>query len=85
MISLLYKKNLKMNKFSGKLLELLDDVTGIFIVEKEDNISTRNLIIDKGVYLILDDLGDKRNCYIEILYYNNVVLLTYIPKICRII
>ena len=77
-----------MNKFSGKLLELLDDVTGIFIVEKKDNIATKNLIVDKGIYLILDvidDLGDKRNCYIEILHYNNVVLLTYIPKICRII
>ena len=74
-----------MKNKSGKLVNILENITGIFIVEKKDNISTQNLNVEVGTYLVLDIIGDKKNIYIEILHYNNVVLITYVPKICRFI
>lgn len=67
------------------LIEIIDIATGIYIVENNQNISTKNVLVKQGIYLVLETIGDKKNQYIEILYENTVVLISYTPKICRII
>ena len=74
-----------MNISSGSLIELIDITTGIYIAENNENIITKNIIVDKGVYLVLETIGDKKNVYIEILYDSMVVLISYRHKFCRIV
>jgi len=74
-----------MNINSGSLVELIDITTGIYIIENNENITTKNIFIKEGIYLVLETLGDKKNSYIEILYDNMVVLIRYKHKFCRIL
>lgn len=59
--------------------------TGIYIVESNETITTKNVYVKEGIYLVLETIGDKKNSYVEILYENTVVLIFYISKVCRFI
>jgi len=74
-----------MNICSGSLIEILDMTTGIYIVENNKTITTKNIYVKEGIYLVLETIGDKKNSYVEILYENTVVLIFYISKVCRFI
>lgn len=70
---------------SGSLVELIDITTGIYIVENNETITTKRIYVEEGIYLVLESLGYEKNCYIEILYDNNVVLISYKHKFCIIL
>ena len=70
---------------SGSLVELIDITTGIYVVENNKTITTKNIYVKEGIYLVLESIGDKNNSYIEILYDNTVVLIGYKHKFCRIL
>jgi hypothetical protein len=70
---------------SGSLVELIDITTGIYIVENNETITTKRIYVEEGIYLVLESLGYETNCYIEILYDNNVVLISYKHKFCIIL
>lgn len=74
-----------MNIVAGSLIKINDMTTGIFIVENNKTISTKNIHVKEGIYLVLETIGDKKNSYIEILYEENVVLISYIEKVCSLI
>jgi len=70
---------------SGSLVELIDITTGIYIVENNETITTKRIYVEEGIYLVLESLGYEKNSYIEILYDNNVVLISYKHKFCIIL
>ena len=74
-----------MNINSGSLIEIISATTGIYIIEDNKAISTKNIFVKEGIYLVLETIGDKKNSYIEILYEENVVLISYIEKVCKLI
>ena len=74
-----------MNIVAGSLIKINDMTTGIYIVENNKTISTKNIHVKEGIYLVLETIGDKKNSYIEILYEENVVLISYIEKVCSLI
>tara|TARA_B100001175_G_C18999378_1_gene398178 strand:- start:162 stop:389 length:228 start_codon:yes stop_codon:yes gene_type:complete len=69
----------------GSLIEIKDTTSGIYIVENNEIISTKNLHIESGYYIVLDTIGDKKNIYIEILFKSLVVLIFHTSKVCSII
>lgn len=69
----------------GSLIEIINITSGLYIAEKNDIITTKNVFIEKGYYVVLESIGDERNIYIEILYKGLVALVFYKPKLCRII
>ena len=80
-------ENLKMSIYTGSLIELIDDTTGICMVEKYSFMHTQNIYVKKGFYLVLDIVGSKINFYVEILY-NSISVLIFsgnIRKVSRII
>lgn len=74
-----------MNINSGSLIEIISATTGIYIIEDNKAISTKNIFVKEGIYLVLETIGDKKNSYIEILYEENVVLISYVEKVCKLI
>ena len=78
-------ENHSMNIVAGSLIKINDMTTGIYIVENNKTISTKNIHVKEGIYLVLETIGDKKNSYIEILYEENVVLISYIEKVCSLI
>ena len=78
-------ENLNMEIKPGSLVEIKDTTSGIYILEDDEIISTKNLFIQEGYYIVLDVIGDKKNIYIEILFKSLVVLIFHSSKVCSII
>ena len=78
-------ENLNMEIKPGSLVEIKDTTSGIYILENDEIISTKNLFIQEGYYIVLDVIGDKKNIYIEIPFKSLVVLIFHSSKVCSII
>lgn len=76
-------ENLKMIIYPGSLIELIDDTTGVYMVEKYNFMNTQHIYIEKGFYLVLDTVNSTINLYVEILY-NAISVLIFSKNICEV-
>jgi len=69
-----------MNLKAGSLIQVTSDCYGIYILEENEDIKTRSILVPAGYYIVIDLISEYDQIYAEILYEGKVVLFRYIFK-----
>jgi hypothetical protein len=69
-----------MNLKAGSLIQVISDCYGIYILEENEDIKTRSILVPAGYYIVIDLISEYDQIYAEILYEGKVVLFRYIFK-----